>query len=176
MIQSNTTIAAPTRTMVMVWPMPHQTPIQAAGRTSRSRPTVAATAATWSASVAWRIPSRNPSAIVEPNVIARRPDSARVSQSFFFSNRGDGTRCDNPARGIVLFQDEVAAHPAEDHRLRDRTLLGPQTEVDVNDDERNQSDSREAVQHVHPSPRHIGEEIRIAGEENRSHPKHHEDA
>ena len=43
-------------------------------------------------------------------------------------------------------------------------------------DQRNQSNARQPMQHVHHAPGHITEQIRIAGKENRAHAKHHEHA
>src|ERR1700693_1865164 len=53
-------MAAPTATMVMVWPQPQRMPMSAAFGMERSRLTIVETAMTWSGSVAWRMPSRNP--------------------------------------------------------------------------------------------------------------------
>ena len=76
----------------------------------------------------------------------------------------------------MLFQIKVAAHPAEDHRLRDWALLRPQSEVDMHHDQRNQSDAGQSVQHVHHSPGHVAEQIRIAGKKDGAHTRHHEHA
>ena len=55
--------AAPTNQRVLVWPMPQSIPIKPARRMLRCRVTIVVAAITWSASVAWRIPSRNPTPI-----------------------------------------------------------------------------------------------------------------
>ena len=57
--------APPTTKTVMEWPMPQSAPIHAARRMVRSRATIAVMATTWSASVACRSPSRNPSTAAE---------------------------------------------------------------------------------------------------------------
>src|SRR5580658_8611672 len=59
----NKMIAAPTNRIVMVWPTPHRIPIRPACRMLRCRLTMVVTAMTWSGSVAWRMPSRNPTPI-----------------------------------------------------------------------------------------------------------------
>ena len=66
----------------------------------------------------------------------------------------------------MLIQIKVAAHPAEDHRLRDGALLRPQSEVDVDHDQRDQADTRQAVQHIDHAPSHVAEEIWIAGKKD----------
>src|SRR6185503_757631 len=60
MTTSKKTMAPPATRIVAVWPMPHSTPIRAAVRRRRSRLTMVPTAITWSGSVAWRIPRKNP--------------------------------------------------------------------------------------------------------------------
>ena len=46
--------------IVIVWPMPHRTPMMPACPMLRWRLTIVETAITWSGSVAWRMPRRNP--------------------------------------------------------------------------------------------------------------------
>ncbi len=41
-------------------------------------------------------------------------------------------------------------------------------------DQRDQSDARQPMQHVHRAPSHVGKKVRIAGEKDRAHAKHHE--
>src|ERR1700722_11682574 len=83
---------------------------------------------------------------------------------------------DDPSLWIVLFQVELATHPTVDHRFRDRALLWANSEVDMHHYQRDQSYSRQSVQHVDHAPGHIAEEIWVAGKENRAHAEHHEDA
>src|SRR4051812_33837413 len=66
----NRKIAAPTARMVRVWQSPHMAPIMAEWRTLRSRLTIVETAATWSASVAWRMPRKNPRARIAARLMA----------------------------------------------------------------------------------------------------------
>ena len=56
----NKIMAAPTATMVNVWPQPQRIPIRPALAIERSRLTIVDTAITWSGSVACRIPRKNP--------------------------------------------------------------------------------------------------------------------
>src|SRR5256885_4986375 len=53
-------MAAPTKRIVMVWPIPHRTPTSADFPIERSRLTMVETAMTWSGSVACRMPRRKP--------------------------------------------------------------------------------------------------------------------
>jgi hypothetical protein len=52
-----------------VWPIPQKTPVIAAFRRLRWWLTIVVTAMTWSGSVAWRIPRKNPTAIMEKKLI-----------------------------------------------------------------------------------------------------------
>ncbi len=56
----NPMMSTPTITTVIVWPRPHSAPISVVSRKRRLRFRIVVTAITWSASVAWRMPSRNP--------------------------------------------------------------------------------------------------------------------
>src|SRR5271157_6657633 len=71
---------------------------------------------------------------------------------------------DGPSLRIVFLQVEFAAHPTENHGLRNRQLLGPQSKVDVHLDQGDQSDTREPVEHVKQAPGHVAEQIGIAWE------------
>ena len=67
-----------------------------------------------------------------------------------------------PAFWIVVLVELSARDPTEDHRARELQLLGPQREVDVHHHHRDEHERREPVQHVHDTPRRVGEQIRIA--------------
>ena len=75
----NRMIAAPTTKIVNVCPVPQNTPIHAAFEILRSRLTMVVTAITWSGSVAWRMPRKNPRAMMERKAI--RVFNAATSQS-----------------------------------------------------------------------------------------------
>src|ERR1700730_14030390 len=74
---------------------------------------------------------------------------------------------DDPSPGVVILQEEFAAHRTGDHRVRDRELLGTNREIDVDDHQTDQPDPGRPVQDVHEPPGHVAEEIRIASEEDR---------
>src|SRR5579871_114926 len=61
----NRIIMAPTAKIVRVCPTPQNAPVIAARLSWRWRVTMVVTAITWSGSVAWRIPRKNPTAIIE---------------------------------------------------------------------------------------------------------------
>jgi hypothetical protein len=60
-------IAQPTTRIVTVCPRPHNAPMAVEAQMRRSRATIVVTATTWSASVAWRIPSSRPSSSIDAN-------------------------------------------------------------------------------------------------------------
>ena len=66
---SNRMMAEPTTKMVRVCPMPQKMPVRAAFSRLRWRLTIVVTATTWSGSVAWRIPRKNPTAIIDRKLI-----------------------------------------------------------------------------------------------------------
>src|SRR5207249_7337322 len=68
MTRLNRTIAAPTRTIVIVWPMPQSMPMSDAWRIDRCPLTMVLTAITWSGSVACRIPKKKPTAMTARKV------------------------------------------------------------------------------------------------------------
>ena len=80
----------------------------------------------------------------------------------------DGSRSDRPAARLVVLEVLPPRDPAEDHRLGDPPLLGPDGEVDVRDDQADQADARQAVRHVGEAPRRVAKQIRVAGEERRA--------
>src|SRR5262245_33607191 len=82
-------------------------------------------------------------------------------------------RRDTPAIGFVMLQVLTARDHAEDHRLRDPPLFRADREVDVRDDEADQSDAGDTVQDIGEAPGGIAEEIRIAGEDRRPDARHH---
>ena len=66
---SNRMMAEPTTNIVRVWPIPQKMPVSAAFSRLRWRLTIVVTATTWSGSVAWRIPRKNPTAIIDRKLI-----------------------------------------------------------------------------------------------------------
>ena len=64
----------PTAMTVSVWPTPHSAPIKEASLIVRWRATMVVTAMTWSGSVAWRIPKKKPSAMMESKLIIASKD------------------------------------------------------------------------------------------------------
>src|ERR1043165_6971062 len=75
---------------------------------------------------------------------------------------GFGIDRHNPSVGVVVFEILPPRDPAEDHPLRDPPFVRPDREVDVGDDQADQSDAGHAVSDVNEAPRGIAEKIRIA--------------
>src|SRR5262252_6037512 len=99
--------------------------------------------------------------------------SATMRSCGWSGSAGRLVRGDTPAIGFVMLQVLTARDHAEDHRLRDPPLFRTDCEVDVRDNQADQSDASDAVQNVSEAPSGIAEEIRIAREDRRPDARHH---
>src|SRR5712664_3502776 len=119
----NKIMAAPTATMVSVWPQPQRIPMRPALAIERSRLTIVDTAITWSGSVACRIPRKNPIARIASPLVkqarpfsdfkkSRTPKHIRHGGNFPRKNRrGEGSLFAKDARELTGGMREARAAP-----------------------------------------------------------------
>ena len=91
-------IATPTTTTVTVWPRPHSAPIRVRCAKRRLRLRIVVTAMTWSASVAWRMPSRNPNPASARNWVTGSSPCRRLLQLVAITASSPYTTGDGRAR------------------------------------------------------------------------------
>src|SRR5690349_17867698 len=76
----------------------------------------------------------------------------------------------------MLSEIEIALHRAENHRVCDVQLLRSHSEINVHNNKPDQPYASQPVQHIHPAPGHVTEQIWIPRKNTRAHAKHHEHA